>query len=696
VRPAWLRAGRPLSRNRTPLWIVHRDERLRAALRRLAGASDDALLGAPDDHAFRDAPSPGVVLLGLAGDFEAELEFAHRLSQRLPAARWLLLVDPRDQREAERLFDGLAADWLGFPPTAIELRQKLRETAGRRGQDELSKRKLRDALALRFARTFADLELPEILRAVDPRLADVPLLILGEPGTGRGLLARYVHVFGGQGGAWVEIDGRAVAGASELRHALASADLASELRATGGATVCVRDVDALPAPAQFALRTWIELGPPGPLARARRVRWMATAGDEVIGRRAPGLAPELAETLAGLAQRLPALRERAPEAILRFAADTIHDWCRAHGDRGRTLAPDAQQALVDHPWPGNYRELESVLARTLAGESGEPIRADQLRFELGPPLVTPEEQARELERFRSGGGGGETPRGESAARAPIAPRTQEVEIQAAPRGEGPREASAAPSPSPAAAPAPPPAAAAPVEPKEPAAPPTDPAAEIATYRRLAQSLAHELRNRLVSVRTFAELLPERGTDRAFHAELGPTVGTDVRRIDRLLERLATFADLPRAAAREPVDVVAILEEQLEALRPEIEARRLLVLKELDRTQAPAIGDRTAFAFAFEALLTRALAWVPERGDLYLASKAIAQGLRGAPTIRVVLRFHRPGERRRTTGPGAPPSDRELALDVVLAELAIRAQRGSLRIDATDAEETVIAVDLPAI
>ena len=64
-------------------------------------------------------------------------------------------------------------------------------------------------------------------------------------------------------------------------------------------------------------------------------------------------------------------------------------------------------------------------------------------------------------------------------------------------------------------------------------------------------------------------------------------------------------------------------------------------------------------------------------------------------MRVVLRFHRPGERRLSGGPGAPPSDRELALDVVLADLAIRAQRGALRIDATDAEETVIAVDLPA-
>jgi hypothetical protein len=60
---------------------------------------------------------------------------------------------------------------------------------------------------------------------------------------------------------------------------------------------------------------------------------------------------------------------------------------------------------------------------------------------------------------------------------------------------------------------------------------------------------------------------------------------------------------------------------------------------------------------------------------------------------VVLRFHRPGERR--AAPGPVPSDRDLALDVVLAEQAVRSLGGSLRIDASDAEETLIAVDLPA-
>jgi hypothetical protein len=142
-----------------------------------------------------------------------------------------------------------------------------------------------------------------------------------------------------------------------------------------------------------------------------------------------------------------------------------------------------------------------------------------------------------------------------------------------------------------------------------------------------------------------------------------------------------------------VDVAALLDQELEALRGEIESRRLLVLKELDRSQPAVLADRAALSFAFEAILARAFEWMPDRGDLYLASKAVAASREGGPAVRVVLRFHRPGERRAAPD-AAGPRDRELALELVLAELALRAAGGRLRVEATDAEETVIAVDLP--
>lgn len=676
-----------MSSSAADLWIVHRDERLRAALRRLAGAGDEALLGGPDDAAFRDARPPRVVLLGVAGDFEAELEFAHRLAERLPAARWLLLVEPLDRIDAERLFDALPAEWLEYPPTGVELRRRIHGAARRRRQDELSQRRLRDALSARFARTFGDLELEDVLRAVDPRLASVPLLVRGEPGTGRALLARYVHAFGGAGGSFVELDCRALPDVAALRVALADAASGAALGEPGGVTICLREVDALPAAVQYALRGFVELGPPGPLARARRVRWVATAGDDVAGLRAPGLAPELAEALAGLSQRVPPLRERGPAAIARFAEETAAAWCRAHGERPRRLAPEALALLEDDPWPGNHRELEAVLARTLAAEGADPIRPEHLRFDEGGLRTAPAEDAfaarvaRSAEDARATSGPREPRPASERAEAADAPPPGRPAWLATDAGAAPREAAAG-----AAGPGGP-AAGARAEPE--AAGALGPGA----LGSLSQSLAHELRNRLVAIRTFAALLPERAEDRSFREEFSQVVGADVRRMERALDRLAAYAALPSPGAREPVDVAELLDQELEALRGEIEGRRLLVLKELDRSQPAVLADRAALAFAFEALLARAFEWMPDRGDLYLASKAVAASRDGGAAVRVVLRFHRPGERRAAPG-AAGPRDRELSLELVLAELALRGAGGRLRVEATDAEETVIAVDLP--
>ena len=73
------------------LWIVHRDPRLRGALARLGGVEAEAVLGAPGDRLFEAAHPAEVVLLGISGDFEAELEFVHKFAARLRHASWLLI-----------------------------------------------------------------------------------------------------------------------------------------------------------------------------------------------------------------------------------------------------------------------------------------------------------------------------------------------------------------------------------------------------------------------------------------------------------------------------------------------------------------------------------------------------------------------------------------------------------------------------
>jgi signal transduction histidine kinase len=157
--------------------------------------------------------------------------------------------------------------------------------------------------------------------------------------------------------------------------------------------------------------------------------------------------------------------------------------------------------------------------------------------------------------------------------------------------------------------------------------------------------------------------------------------------------MAGFAALGTPQSRS-VDVAALLDELLDAHHDEIRERRLLVLKELDRTQPNVPTDREHLRFAFGALLDKALSLMPERGDLYLASKHHGNGLRGLPSVRILLRYHSP-HRIALPRDEAGVSLAENTLELVIAETLVSGLGGRLTIDSTDGEETVLVVDLPA-
>ena len=150
-----------------------------------------------------------------------------------------------------------------------------------------------------------------------------------------------------------------------------------------------------------------------------------------------------------------------------------------------------------------------------------------------------------------------------------------------------------------------------------------------SLQRLVGAVAHEVRNPLVAIRTLAQLLPERWQDAEFRERFAEIVEGDVERIEDVVHRLSDLAALD-ALDRQAVDVVTLLESLIEERRDEIEARRLLVLKELDYTEPFALADPERLRDAFEGILAKTLELIPDRGDLFLASKHHASGLRGGP------------------------------------------------------------------
>lgn len=630
----------------TTLWIVHRDARTRAMLARLVGARPDTIVGAPGDRVFESARSADVIVLGLAGDFEVELEFVHRLSRQLPGCGWILLAEPHDREDARRLFDILPATILEFPTDGASLRRQIRSVLHQRPVDALSQRRSRDLLAARFTRWFADLELPEVLRALDPHLVAVPVLIRGEPGTGRALLAAYIQAFGGTtGGALARISCVDL-GLGELTNEIHGAT--NWAAARQGVTICLEDLDRLPASTQRQLRNWIEGGLPRGAVGTDRLRWIATCGEDGPEDPAVALDPGLAHALSGLSVRIPPLRERR-HSIESFVTHTAEEWLNEQGEPAKRFSEEALDALRAHSWPWNLRELEAVVHRTLACGCGELVRAEDLRFEVGLGAAA------------------------ALAAPPFRPsRPTEVETESG--AERP----------PALAPRP--------EPLD-ANPPTALHMDADPLRRLSGAIAHSVRNPLVAIRTFAQMLPERFDDPEFRERFSSVLNSDVQRIEQVVDELAHFSDLG-TPQNKPVDLVSLLDELLEAQRDEIRARRLVVLKELDRSQPAVLGDAGQLRFAFELLLRKSLELVAERGDIYIASKHHANGPGGRPSVRVLLRSQSPDE-------GAPRMEveglslAETALEIVVAEVIIRSRGGTLTAAPSDSREMVIVIDLPA-
>ena len=667
------------------LWIVHRDPQLRSAIARLAAAGDRTVLGAPSDPVFDREPAAQVVVLGVSEDFESELQFAHRASPRLPEATWILLAERDRVDEAQRLFDTLDPEILGYPPDAHDLRERIRSAPRRRGPSPLplSLRPSRDALGARFARWFADLELPELLRALDPQLTDVPVLITGEPGTGRSLLARYLHTFSGTAaGAFVEVVCTARTSPEELEMAVSAAARSTRARPAG--TLCLADVDRLSLPAQLRVRSWIEFAPPPGARRAGLARWVGT------GREPGSLETGLRQLLGGLCLQIPPLRERR-QAIAPFASETTLAWCRARAAQPRRLDPEAMAVLEEYPWPGNLRELEAVIVHSLSAGSTDPVRAADLQHE-GEPFAA----GLALE---SGAGMRPEPVVEAVdeevteplseaefeeASLPIAETLledtdepiaqtlmEETEAETALEHERLREAESTKAP----------------------------AAAEAALQRLASAVAHEVRNPLSTIRTFAQLLPERYEDSEFRQQFAALVDQNVMRIEDVVTRLGQLASFAPPQS-EFVDVAGLLARILAARRGVIRERRLVVLQELDTQDPFAIGDTDQLRFAFEALLNRCLTIVPAGGDVYVASRHHDAGLHGRPAVRVLVRLR---ASEREAGPGdeslepATPglSTAENALELAITETIVRAQGGAFTIDASDRQETVIVLDLPA-
>jgi DNA-binding NtrC family response regulator/tetratricopeptide (TPR) repeat protein len=222
-----------------------------------------------------------------------------------------------------------------------------------------------------------------------------PILLQGETGTGKGLLARLLHRGGPRGdGPFIDVSCAAIPDAlfeAELfgfeRGAFTDARHAKPglLHAAHRGTIFLDEVALLPETFQAKLLKAIEERAVRRLGSTRAetvdVQIIAASNEDLAAAaRTRRFRNDLYHRLAVVTLTLPPLRER-PEDVLFLAEHFLSRACADYGLRPpKRFAPDARSALQEYPWPGNVRELSNVIESAVLLADKPTITAAMLRL----------------------------------------------------------------------------------------------------------------------------------------------------------------------------------------------------------------------------------------------------------------------------------------------------------------------------
>ena len=230
--------------------------------------------------------------------------------------------------------------------------------------------------------------------------SDLPIVLEGETGTGKEVVARAVHQRSGRPGQMLAVNCAALPeGLAEAelfgyrRGAFTGADRASPglFRGAEGGTLLLDEVSDLPLPIQAKLLRVLEQREVQPLGEVRPVPVdvrLVVAGQQSLARAAQEgrFRADLLARVEGVTVRLPPLRQRREDVLPLFSR------LLATLANGNTPAVESDfvERLCAHDWPFNVRELVLLVRRLLVLHGGEStLHATHLPERMGERAATP-------------------------------------------------------------------------------------------------------------------------------------------------------------------------------------------------------------------------------------------------------------------------------------------------------------------
>lgn len=369
-----------------------REEGCEVALAKHGKAGIEMLQSQTFDCVITDLRMPGIDGLGVLT----------WVKEHQPGLDVLMLTGHGDVKDAVEAMKQGAWDFLikdtPFDGTAIKAALAKLRTVRTLRQENLAARRggyTRDVIVEGSSETWTTMK-KQVAQAARSR---APVLIQGETGSGKEVVARLLHDLSGRAiGPFLAIN------CGSMNRELLESELFGHEKgaftgATGtkiglvaaaeGGTLFLDELGEMPGSMQVSLLRVLDRGEYRPVGSTRSlqadVRIVGATNQDIQELVAQGrFREDLLYRINTVTLRVPSLRERKEDIPL--LAEHFLSSIRAAGSPTRSLSSEAMESLVSYHWPGNIRELRNVVERLIMMSSGKgPISREELKAVLPKP-----------------------------------------------------------------------------------------------------------------------------------------------------------------------------------------------------------------------------------------------------------------------------------------------------------------------
>ncbi len=212
-------------------------------------------------------------------------------------------------------------------------------------------------------------------------------------------------------------------------------------------------------------------------------------------------------------------------------------------------------------------------------------------------------------------------------------------------------------------------------------------------------MSHEIRNPLVAIKTFSQLLPERYEDPDFRADFSEQVTAEVDKLNQIIDKINGFANLPHLILQ-PLDIRKPIEHAVTRIQSEFEHENLKIHLSADDSALQINGDESAMEESIYHLLKNAAENLSNlKGSRINVTVKSRDPQRGVAKVFIIISDNGSGideaVRAKVFSPFSTIKARGLGLGLPIAKRTVIDHNGQMDIE-TSASGTTITLTLPAI